>query len=218
MKALLFFSLILVNIPFVFGQESVISEELYNKSMSLYNECTLLIDEGNYEKAIGFLDQAMAMNKGNSDFSYASAFAHYKLKQYQPALEKIKRSLQLEPFQSDYFVLAGNIAYQIKDYASGIEYYTAALDYRDSTEIPIDELKCLYNRANCYMGLRKYQQAEQDYSQVLQTDIGNYMAHHNRGLARVRIGRTEEGCMDFEKAVNFGSQLTQRYQVKHCIN
>ena len=200
---------------FVLAQQEIDYEEL-QLSTALYEESKLLIDEGKYEEAVGFLEQAHDINKGNTDYTYAAAYALYKLKRLDAAAKQIGWSLMLEPFQSDYYVLAGNIAYKREDFAKGIEFYNKALQYQDSSEVAINELDCVYNRANCYLNLQNYESAERDYSSVLSIDRENYMAFHNRGLARLKLGLEPEACTDWNEAVQSGSSISQKYIKRHC--
>ncbi|MEM9326279.1 MAG: tetratricopeptide repeat protein [Bacteroidota bacterium] len=183
---------------------------------ALYEESKLLIEEEKYEEAVGFLEQAHEMYKGNTDYTYVAAYALYKLQKLEEAAKKIGWSLALEPFQSDYYVLAGNIAYKREDFEKGIEFYNKALQYQDSTEVAINELDCVYNRANCYLNLANYENAARDYSSVLSIDKENFMAFHNRGLARLKLGRTEQACADFDAAVSTGSGISDKYRKRHC--
>ena len=125
-------------------------EAAYQASVALYEVAKLLIEEEKYDQAIDFLQQAYEFYDGNSDYSYASAFAFYKIDSLGAAANKIEWSLGLEPFQSDYHVLAGNIAYKDQSYEDAVDFYSKALQYQDSTEIAIDELSCYNNLGNCH--------------------------------------------------------------------
>ncbi len=197
------------------GQPEISSEDL-ELCNALYEESKLLIEEGKYDEAVGFLQQAHEIYKGNTDYTYVAAYALYKLKRLDDAADKIGWSIALEPFQSDYLVLAGNIAYKKREFEDGIGFYNKALRYQDSSQVAIDELNCIYNRGNCYLNLKNYESAERDYSSVLSIDDGNFMAFHNRALARLRLGLKEDACQDFENAVESGSNISSKYITKHC--
>ena len=188
----------------------------YEASFALYEEAKLLIEEENYDLAIDYLEQAHEFNSGNSDFTYIAAFAFFKKKDYHNAMKKIKWSLQLEPFQSDYHLLAGNISFRAKMYENGISYYTKALQFQDSTEVPINEVDCLYNRGTCNLYVSNYLDAEMDFTRVLKVDDENYMAYHNRGLARIKQNNETEGCRDFTIAIENGSKISEKYLSKYC--
>lgn len=200
----------------IYCQDDAIDEKDYQASLALYEESKLLIAEGKYEQATDFLQQAHEFFKGNSDYTYAAAFALYKLERYEEASKKIDWSLSLEPFQSDYYVVAGNIAYKRELFVEGIGFYTKALIYQDSTEVPIDDLNCLYNRGNCYLNNEEYSLAENDYSTLLDVDNNNYMAFHNRAQARVRMGKNKLACEDWHAAIDTGSKISQKYISKYC--
>ncbi len=188
----------------------------YQASLALYEESKLLIAEGKYLEAVDFLSQAHEFYKGNSDYTYAAAFALYKIDSLRAAERKIGWSLSLEPFQSDYHVMAGNIFYKQMAYRRAINSYTQALQYQDSSQVVIDDLSCTYNRGNCYLQLELFQEAERDYSYVIDIDQSNYMAYHNRAQARLRSGRKEEACQDFQSAVDAGSRVSAEYMMKYC--
>ncbi len=201
----------------VAAQEDVVDfDGDYQSSLALYEESKLLIAEGNYTQAVDYLEQAHQFYKGNSDYTYAAAFALYKLDSLEAAARKIGWSLSLEPFQSDYHVLAGNIAYKDKKYDNAIGFYSRALQYQDSSEVVIDDLSCYYNRANCHLQQKDFKSAEADYSYVLSIDESNYMAFHNRAQARLRLGQKNAACADFESAINAGSKISGKYLQKYC--
>ena len=211
---ILLLSILLVPATIAHCQE--IDEEDYRASFALYEEAKLLIEEGNLDQAVDFLQQAHEFNKGNTDFTYVAAFALFKQKDYPAALKKIGWSLALEPFQSDYLVLAGNISFRAKQYEKSVGYYSKALQYQDSSEVPINELRCLYNRGTCYLNLKEYEAAVKDFSLVIDTDDENYMAYHNRGLAHINLRQGSEGCSDLQKAIDLGSPISEKYQNKYC--
>ncbi len=193
-----------------------IDEGDYNASLALYDEAKLLIEEENYLLAVDFLQQAYEFYDGNSDYTYAAAFAFYKLDSLDAASNKIEWSLGLEPFQSDYLVLAGNIAYKSRSYDDAVRFYSRALQFQDSTDVAIDDLGCYYNRGNCHLKLAEYKAADEDYSYVLSIDESNFMAFHNRAQARLRSGQKEKACSDFQSAINVGSKVSRKYLLKYC--
>ncbi len=188
----------------------------FEASLALFEESKLLIEEGQYDEAVEYLEQAHDFYNGDSDYTYAAAFALYKLKRYEEALNKIQWSISLQPFESTYHVMAGNIAYRSKQYEKGIDYFSQALNYQDSSKVAIDDLSCFYNRGNCFLGNKQYQEAESDFTEVLSVDETNFMAYHNRAQARLRQSKREEACSDFNAAIENGSEISQSYLIKYC--
>lgn len=188
----------------------------YQASLALYEESKLLIAEESYEQAIDFLQQAHEFYKGSSDYTFAAAFALYKLDRLKEAAKKIQWSLNLEPFQSDYHVMAGNIAYKRMIYEDAANFYSKALQYQDSSEVAIDDLGCIYNRGNCFLQLEQFKKAESDFSEVLTIDSLNYMAFHNRAQTRLRLNNLAGACEDFRLAINAGSEISGKYLLKYC--
>lgn len=214
--ALVFLTTLFAQAVFAQVDTAFVDEGDYNASLALYDEAKLLIEEENYALATNFLQQAYDFYNGNSDYTYAAAFAFYKLDSLDDAANKIEWSLGLEPFQSDYLMLAGNIAYKSKSYEEAVRFYSRALQFQDSTDVAIDDLSCYYNRGNCYLKLEEYKAADKDYSYVLDIDPSNYMAFHNRAQARLRAGDRRGACVDFQEAINAGSKFSRRYLLKYC--
>ncbi|MDW3193919.1 MAG: tetratricopeptide repeat protein [Cytophagales bacterium] len=188
----------------------------FEASMALFEESKLLIEEGQFDQAVEYLRQAYEFYKGNSDYTYAAAYALYKLKRYDEALNKIQWSLSLQPFEATYHVMAGNIAYRSKQFDKGIDYFSQALQYQDSSGVAIDDLSCYYNRGNCFLSNRQYEEAEKDFSEVLSIDETNFMAYHNRAQARLRQKKLAAACEDFNSAITHGSEISQNYIAKYC--
>lgn len=196
-------------------EENKIAAE-FETSMALFEESKLLIEEGQYSEAVDYLQQAYEFYNGNSDYTYAAAYALYKLNRYDEALNKIQWSISLQPFESTYHVMAGNIAYRSKQFDKGIDYFSQALQYQDSSSVAIDDLGCYYNRGNCYLSNKQYEEAENDFSEVLAVDETNFMAFHNRAQARLRQSKRTAACSDFNAAITHGSEISQSYITKYC--
>ena len=69
----------------------------------------------------------------------------------------------------------------------------------------------LYDRGNMYASRKDYGRAIEDYTRAIIIDQHLAEAYYNRGMARLELGRTQEGIADLSKAGELG--LYQAYSV-----
>jgi len=103
----------------------------------------------------------------------------------------------------------GTIKYSIKDYTEAIA------DYNKVIEINPNDGLTYFNRGNAKSDLKDYRGAIADYTKTIYIN-GFPKAYLTRGLAKIKIGQKDSGCLDLSKAGELG--ISEAYEVikKYC--
>ncbi|WP_294351272.1 tetratricopeptide repeat protein, partial [uncultured Clostridium sp.] len=78
------------------------------------------------------------------------------------------------------------------------------------------------NRAGTKYGLRKYEEAIEDYNKAIELDVDNYRFYNRRGNAKYSLGQYEESIEDYSKAIElnpkdsvlYGNRGNSKYKAK----
>ena len=62
-----------------------------------------------------------------------------------------------------------------------------------------------FNSGYAKAELKKYRGAIQDYNKVIELNPNFVNAYYNRGIAKIKSGQKDDGCLDFSKAGELGS-------------
>ncbi|MCO5549590.1 hypothetical protein L7F22_003062 [Adiantum nelumboides] len=89
----------------------------------------------------------------------------------------------------------GNAAFERGCYVEAAEHYTRGIGYdAENAVIPL-------NRAQCFIKLERFEEAEDDCSTSILIDVTNYKSWCRRARSRFNQGKLEEGKSDLEHAL-----------------
>lgn len=129
---------------------------------------------------------------------FSKGEAHYKNRQYEPAVKELKEAVKQSPdWEDPHYVLALSLT-ELNKLKEAIE------EYKRVIELAIkDEPKILsfYNMGNAYLDLGEYQKAVDSYKQAIKLDPTLSKPHNNLGLAYAALGRLAEAQAEFAEAV-----------------
>lgn len=196
-----FLLIVLFSTKIGFGQNS----EYYKEEISKYTK----IIESEPRNARAYLNRA---NSKEELKDYVGAISDYtkviELESvYESEINKgwyIKGQLINSAYNN-----RGTVKYLLKDYTGAIA------DYNKVIEINPDDAITYYNRGNAKSDLKDYRGAIEDYTKTIDL-IGFPKAYLTRGLAKIKLGQKDSGCLDLSKAGELG--LTEAYGVikKFC--
>jgi tetratricopeptide (TPR) repeat protein len=176
-----------------FCNENNLSEaDCYNESG--YRK---LISE-NWEAALIDFNVAIGLRQDDYIFHINRGYAYYMLGNLDIAMSDFERVLQINPEYYEAYKYIGVIKYDEGDFDSSIYYFKKFLQSDPQNEI------VLYNLANSYNIMERYDMAIITYDKVLKINPKNYKALSNRGAAKALNGRVYDACDDFKKAFALG--------------
>lgn len=127
------------------------------------------------------------------------------------ALRDLSRFLDLYPENMEAIRLAGKIEAESGDNLKALEYFSKNL------KLYPNDPECYIDRANSLFISKSWEPAISDYSMALDIQPGNSDAWLNKGVALLSIGKTDDGCHDFRKALSLGNKKATPYISRYCI-
>ena len=122
------------------------------------------LNQGNYEKALDFYNQAIDIYKRDPSAYYNRGISHMELGNHENALKDYKKALKLDPEMSDQYTYnnMGVVYQELGDFENAKDSYTKAIE--------IDDKDGLYfhNRGYINMKLENWEDALLDYQTALE--------------------------------------------------
>ncbi|MFY0628373.1 MAG: tetratricopeptide repeat protein [Reichenbachiella sp.] len=199
-----------------FCQDEIVDESDYRRSKQLMDEGWVHVSANSFESSLAFFDKSIEIYDGNTDAFVGRATALMKLERLNEAERDVQSALKLSENQSDMFYLAGNIYFKMEYFEEAISYYTKAMKFNESSDVPIDSVNCYYNRGNCYFKAGLYRSAINDFTKSILMNDRFFNAYHNRALAYKHRDDMKNACTDFRKAEELGSNISEKYIKQYC--
>lgn len=133
-----------------------------------------------------------------------------QLKNYELAIENIDKYLVYFPDKDDVLYMGGMIFYEQENYFSSLEYFNKALGLTQARK------EYYVARGLTYFHLQTYFYADSDFGMALDLDPKDPEIYLHRGKVRIRIGKTEGACYDFNKAFKMGEKKALSFLQEYC--
>lgn len=135
--------------------------------------------------------------------------------QTQQAMTAFQNAHALDSMRVESYYYTGiaiaTICYQTGQSCEGaIEMLTTAIN------IDPDFRKGYYNRGVCFLRINLYDNAINDFTMAIKKNQNDGDSYCNRGLAKVKAGKKQEGCKDIQKGVSLGSAMGKNLQASFC--
>jgi len=153
------------------------------------------------------------IGKGTADASlfYQRAECYRKTGEYEKGLNDLDRYLKLYPENREALSLAGKTAAESGDNLRAIEFYSINLRFHPN------DPGCYVDRANAYFVSRTWSNAATDFTMALDLKPNDPDVWLNKGIAQLSLGRNEDACHDFRRAMSLGNKKAASYISKNCI-
>jgi tetratricopeptide (TPR) repeat protein len=156
-----------------------------DEATTYYNAGEVLLNQGDYARAINSFDQALASNttmiKKSDALLYTyrdKGYAQIQLKEYDQAIQTIEQGLSLYPKDKMLWNNKGYANYNVGKYTDALAAYNNAISFDKNYTI------ALINKGNTLSKMGQYPDAVDAFSRALETDPGNQDA--TTGLAAAR--------------------------------
>ena len=213
-----FFLFILIDIAALSQQTYTISYEDRKLATELTKEAIKDIKNGALDDAYKKLLKSVTVDSTLHE-TYKRLYQVWSKTHKDP--EKIIKLLNkgtrifLEDDELDFY--CGEIYDFESDYKDAIAEYTIAMKYAKINGEDFYLVPHYYlNRGNIYLKSKQYQLALKDYNYMLKLDSLSQSGLIDRGITLYQIREKEKACMDWEKAMEAGSEIAKTYFQKHC--
>ena len=164
-----------------------------------YNELSLeLTDQGDYDKAIEYLDKAIELDPNYANAYYNRARNHDRKYYYEDAISDYSRAIELDPEFAWAYVNRGWVYSAMGDYDQAIRNYTKGIELD-----PSDKL-AFYDRGDIYLYQGNYELAVDDYTKAINIDPDYKEALFNRAIAYAELDQSTDAIKDLERAIELG--------------
>lgn len=196
----------------VFIPELAVTEDITAKN--LFERGRFELEDGNYEDALKFLDQAVQMDPANMSYQYARGQALVKLKRVQEAQEQFLTVLKADPVgQKGAFVDLAAL------YASQQQYEASANTYSQAMQVMPERGDVYLARGAVYVEMKEYDKAEADFKKAGEVNSTLVPASaYYRAMSRYRQENFAETKALLDESLSLGadknlSEAINRFKV-----
>jgi|GEM_PF-5048242 len=141
---------------------------------------------------------------------FNSAQQKFEFKDFQGSIEDYTKCLALEPNLIEAYHNRALAKCNLKDYEGAI------LDHDKCISIDSTKVDYFYNRARAKYFLKDFLGCISDNTYTIKLKPEFALGYLNRGLVRVIIGNTKDGCVDLIKATELGAENAQAIMNEYC--
>ncbi|RLB43571.1 MAG: hypothetical protein DRH12_02690 [Deltaproteobacteria bacterium] len=168
----------------------------YNVSIKAVAEkCAYLTRNGEYEKALELLNEALLMGEANAYLYRLRAFVYGQMREYDQAERDLSKAIELDHFSPDSFYERG----QVRMFMGLIE--EAIEDYGEAIRLKPDFARAFSARAGLYTRRGEFWKALDDINAALALDPDNPDYLHNRAVVLTGLKRYGSAIEDYMKVI-----------------
>jgi tetratricopeptide (TPR) repeat protein len=164
---------------------------------------------GQYDKAIGFYDEALS-SPDIADFIEASIYsdrgvAKWRMKRTSDAIDDFNKSIQLSPENATVYNNRGNA---IMDLGHPEE---AVKDFDRAIALQANYGAAFNNRGNAHAALGQYDAAFEDFRKAVELMPQSAVPFNGRGKMQAELKRYHAAVRDFTRAISLDAKYTAAY-------
>lgn len=215
-------------VPFANDSKLILSRLKILAYMTL---STSYINTKNYQEALFYLNLTIKSNQNDIKATYWRGIVYHKLQDYSSAILDFTKVINQNQGYEYSYSLRGNSKMELQDYRGAIKDYNKAVVFDDNDyesfhnrglsklylggnyealkdfnrAIELHPNESSYNaRADVKFELSDYRGAINDITNAIEFNPKKGKSYCRRGSAKLRIGQTESGCMDYSQAGELG--------------
>jgi tetratricopeptide (TPR) repeat protein len=196
-------------------------EDLRWKMKQHFTDGATMLLAGLYEKAgrnaeaATYLEKAVSEKPSDITVQLEAAAMLQRLANYQRSMEFLNRILLEEAIpdetKSEVLHLKADNYFFIKEYAQAADIYTTLL------QTDTGNANLLADYGHCLLQQDKFTEADLILSRALKMkNMTPAYAYLGRGMARLKLGKGEDACADWEKSFKLGEKAAGKYLNIYC--
>ena len=200
----------------IFLVPGVTSAQVDSKAIHINNEAYKLLNQGKYNEAINGFNNAIKVDSSYYLFYQNRAFAYSELKNDSFAIKDYKQAIQLNPDIANMYYSLANI-YQRKElYDFAYDNYTLAINAAVKNNDKSNLYIYYFNRGNNLLETEKYKESILDFDSTEKANPDFNDLYQNRGIAKYKINKMEEACLDWYMASILNYPDAKKYLDENC--
>ena len=172
-------------------------------------EATAKVQTGNYHQALQDMDWMLQLEPNNPSILAQRGLLHARCHNHTAALKDFAKAMALEPHNPQLQLQRGEMHLMLGNMDNALADFSALLQLNVLDPMPIYRL-----RGETYAKINQHQQACQDFSQILISDLENAASYQSRGHSREAMGQLADALRDYKKAamlfLNQGNSVTHQ--------
>jgi tetratricopeptide (TPR) repeat protein len=160
------------------------------------------------------LSQAFIGYGQTAEEYYKGGLAKEESRDNNVAIIYYSKAIELNPKYAEAYSGRAFCKGELKDHRGAIADYTKAIEM--APKYPFDYKDVYMGRGYAKYNLKDYRGAISDYSKAIEIDVKYAIAYYIRGLAKLKIGQKESGCLDLSKAGELGEADAYEAISKYC--
>ncbi len=206
--------IIIISPLLIFSQIDIAA---HNRAIELINESIYFNDEGEFEKSIVNLSEAIQLDSTLRNAYTLLNRALYETDKLSLQKEYLRKAKLVFIDDDEFFYYMGKTYQEEDKYLDAINEFSQALilgeEYKDDNMVYYEYYA---SRGACYLFLNKYEDALADFNQVLIWNEYRAGVHVNKGIALFKLKRKSEACASWEIAKELGYLSVQAYLDNNC--
>jgi tetratricopeptide (TPR) repeat protein len=175
----------------------------YDKENAIlfFNRGAAMVFLAEYKDALSDLNTAIKIQPDSAEMYYYKGFCLAELFKYNGAINAYDKAISLKPDYAAAIYNRGAAKGELNRYTEGMADFKVALE--KDPELVDGQI----NLALSHLGMKEYEEAIKGFNQVITARDNNLgKAYFYRGEAKYELGKKEEACIDYNKALNLGYQ------------
>jgi tetratricopeptide (TPR) repeat protein len=157
-----------------------------------------LMNAGEYTRALVTLEDLLVKDPANLDAQELKINILVQQEREKEALRDVEEYIRMYPGKAEFLYLRAVLNMQKEKYARAIEDFNTALQLDMKPELTT---KIYLNRGTAHFRNQDFDQAENDFNEVIALDPKNAAAYHGRGMVKYELNQYEEAITEFQKAL-----------------
>lgn len=175
------------------------------KSQILINQAVDSYQQGNYQKAIAELNQAIKYNPESSIAYNLRGDAYYRLGNYQKSQINASEAIRLNPQDANALYDRGFALYKLGNFNGAIA------DFNQAIQLEADNANYYYGRGLARGKIREIQGAITDFSQAISLNFQFEPAYLERGKLYRKQSLYLQAIADFNRVISFNPENLDAY-------
>jgi tetratricopeptide (TPR) repeat protein len=175
-----------------------------------FTKAATLIGLGNYDEAMGYINQYIEKNPEDGNGFFVRGFIYEQKKEYEKAIKEFTEALRLNAVHTYAYMYKGEAHIYLKQFKEAYDCFTKVV------QIEPKNMYAYYNRGIALSNLEKYKEAIADFNVVLRIDSTYSPALNNRGNVKFLIGDLDGACNDWAKSIRLGNIASEKAFNHYC--
>lgn len=164
-------------------------------SIAYHNRSICYQEMGQMSNAKNDLNKAIDLNDDMALFYFTNAKLNEKIGESKEAITNYQKAIDIDNNYKEALINYSQLLKGLGEYDEGLQYLQKALANSDS------EAEKLFLYSNLYFIYAEYEQAISGYTDYLNLYGFDSSALFNRGLSKILIRKSEEGCQDLRESI-----------------